>query len=538
MIMGYITKDIAVITEPEGITLSSRPNFLQFASKPANKVYLECTIKVNITPSTPGDIPTLTKIVITIPSVGDHIYYGTTNLAEVRGNIFYVSAATSDTAASLRNSLLSDTAFSLLFDISLPLIQSGDNLVNGDTLSINSKGAGIAYNANIIASGNTGNAAYTITWIASQSANNDSISGESSTVGIEVDVYAGPSVFLGADDKPLTAKKMGRRVLTLAKTYSGVPLWFELNSLFLQHARHNGQPVGSGWFDPGTLDVYRIAARRKNEAYFYTSNSKYVVASHTPPDITTRLTEYVYDASKIITGGLLTKPLTNKPRTPFVKGQREYLNFLFADNQRDVISPTEYSVQVAYEALTVSGNSLGTIYGNSITRLSLSMVNTCILNIDALLEEHPSAGIVRVYLARGTTQITEAIEYDVRPDCLHTLCAFSFINRLGGWDTFNFDAEKEGDVSPGVETYDRTLTPDYKKGVSLETIYNTSLSDTFIVRGSPVSDAIAEWLKELIAARVILDGAGNSIIIDEFTLTTTKENTNMHEPQMRYHISK
>ena len=45
--MGYVSKDIAVINEPDVVTLSTTPNFVQFASKTATKTYLEVSIKVN-----------------------------------------------------------------------------------------------------------------------------------------------------------------------------------------------------------------------------------------------------------------------------------------------------------------------------------------------------------------------------------------------------------------------------------------------------------------------------------------------------------
>lgn len=129
------------------------------------------------------------------------------------------------------------------------------------------------------------------------------------------------------------------------------------------------------------------------------------------------------------------------------------------------------------------------------------------------------------------------MEYTVNPECLHSLRQFSFINRLGGWDTFNFDAGIKDEIKPSVETYNKNLTPSFQKGDSIETVYNTTLANTFTVEGAPVTDDVAAWLKELAASRVILDNDGNYVIIEDFTLQVTETNRNMQKPTIKYRLS-
>lgn len=530
--MGFVSKDIAVITEPDIVTLSAVPNFVQFASKPASKTYLEVNIQVNVTSSTSGVIPSLTLIRITDTSGAIHTYRGTTNAEDVGGSTFYVSTDTSDTAENLRQVLLADKWFSANFEAVIPFVWDSGNPRNGAVLNIKSKGAGTDFNITIDAPNNTGNVAYTITWVNQTSRNRDSISGEASTAEIDLDIYTDPDVFLGQDDRPITPAKIGTYATTMQKTYAGSPVWFELNALFSQYGGYNRPSGTSGWFDTGTSRTYRFTAKVKaiNSFYFYQSNALYVLHGYGPASEDPDLSQYVYNESTI-------KLLTDKPRTPYIRGQREYLNFIFSDPQRGVSQPIDFTLRIAYRAYTTSDNYLGTVYGQEKARADFAVVNTCQLDIDAVLDQYPTAGIIRVALARGTALVSNDLEYTIRPECLHTLQQFSFINRLGGWDAFNFDAGIKDEIKPSVETYIKTLTPSYQKGDSIETVYNTTLANTFTIEGAPITDDVAAWLKELAAARVILDNDGNYIIIEDFTLQVTAANKNMQKPTIKYRLS-
>ena len=65
----------------------------------------------------------------------------------------------------------------------------------------------------------------------------------------------------------------------------------------------------------------------------------------------------------------------------------------------------------------------------------------------------------------------------------------------------------------------------------------TSLNNTYTIEGAPVSDDVARWLKELALSRVVLDGEGNYIIIEEFKLTIDPENRDMQIPTIKYRLS-
>lgn len=526
--MGYITKDIAVITEPSTLSLSAAPNFVQFASKPAVKTFLEVNVKVNILNSA-TDVPLKTVLILTEPSGAVHIFRGTTNAAEVSDSIFFVSSDKSDTAENLREAMLNNRWISANFEIRIAAIPVGANFTNGDTLNIKSKGTGTDFNITLAAPNNTANVAYTITWVSATSTSNDSISGEAGTVEIELDVYENPVIPLDGNDQPTTPVKLGTTGPNLQKTYAGVPLWFELNALFSQYGGFN-LPSATGWFNAGTLRAYRFAAkvRAANSFTFYQSNALYVLTGYGRPSEEIDLSTYILGAASL-------KLLTNKPRTPYVKGQKEFLNFIF---KTDLV-PTIITADICavYRAYSTSDVYMGDWFGPSIAIPEGPQVCTNVLELDTVIALYPTAGIIRVALALGGVIISNDLEYTIRPECLHDLEQVSFINRLGGWDSFNFEKLKREEIKPDSDTYNKNITPSFKKGDSVETVYKTSLENTIIIDGAPVSDAVAEWLKELAAANVVINGDGYYIITEEFTLNTSPNSKNMQVPTFKYKLS-
>lgn len=478
---------------------------------------------VNIIPD-----PSVTSVLnITEPSGITHSFRGTTKKSEVTGSIFYVSEDTSDTAENLREVMLNSRWINANFEIRIPAEWSNSGVANGDTLNIKSKGAGSDFNIVVAAPANTGNVAYTITPVNLTSVNGDSISGEDVTAEIELDIYVDAALKLGQDDRAQTPDLLGELALTMQKSYAGVPLWFELNAVFSKYGGYNTPPATVGWFDTGTAKVFRFIARKKgiNSFSFYQSSALFALNGYGYASENLDLDDYTYRDKAI-------KLLTNKPRTTYMRGQKEYLNFLAFHGEAD-----PNSIGVIYRAYTTADVYIGQLVRHSKPFSAFSTVNTCVLDIDNLLDVYPKTGIVRVALFRDGSIISNDLEYLVRPQHLHELCQFTFLNRLGGWDAFNFDSTKRDEVKPEVETFSKTLTPSFKKGDSLETVYTSAISNSITIEGAPVSNEVADWLKELAAASVVLDAEGNYIIKEDFSIPIAQSTTNMQTPIIKYRLS-
>lgn len=469
---------------------------------------------------------------ITEPSGAVHSFNGTSNPALVGGTTYFVGGDKSDTAENLRQALFADVWVVANLDIKIPFTWDETTMRNGNVLYLTSNGYGADFNIGLAAPNNTANSAYTITIINATSQNGDSISGEASTIEVSLDVYTDAPIFLGQDDAVTNTVLFGNFAVSLSKTYSGDTLWFDINAPFSKYGAFNIPPGVPGWFNTGTMRVVRFIARVAgiNNFSFYQSNALYILKGYGLASDPIDLTGYTYVTDKI-------KLLTNKPRTIYVKGQTEYLNFIFKDQDRGIVGAPDWQVKIIYRAYDTMDNFIGQSFSDPVNRSVLNMVNTATLRIDDLLTTFPNAGIVRVALARGNAIISNDLEYTIRPSALHTLNCFSFLNRLGGWDSFNFDATASEDVKVTFATYFKTVTPAHTKSEGIETVYSSDLADTITVVGAPVTDDVAEWLKELAASTVVLDAQGNYIIKTGFTATLTDGAKNMQTPTVVYRTS-
>lgn len=509
--MGYTTADIANITEPKKISLAALPNFVQFESKPGVKVFLELSLEVTGTPTVAASL-----IRVTEPNGAVHNFSGTLDPDEVAGPVFLISADPAQTAENIRRALLSLPWLKANFEINVPYEMAGGVLVNGNAVTLRSKGTGLEYNLTLTSPNNAG--AYALVIVNAASVNADSLSGEAVTAEVLLDVYTDLGLTLGEADAPTTAAALGRYVTTLTKTYAGGPVWFDVNALFSQYQKHN-VPTGSGWLDTGTVRGFRFMVKVGDGLPFYQSSALYVLNGY---DRRANLDDYVFKGGTV-------RLLTNKPRTPYVLGQREYLNFIL----EKLAAPVTLAVN--YRAYTTGGILLGTSTKHTVNTAALATVNTCILDIDQVITDYPNAGIVRVALAAGPYLVSNDLEYEIRPDCLHLLRPFTFLNSLGGWDAFNFDAGVKDEIKPTSETYSKTVTPGND---TPEAVYNVALANTFTVEGAPVRDEVATWLKELGAAKVVLDQGLNYIVKEDFTLVTSAASSNMQTPVIKYRLSK
>lgn len=524
--MGYITKDIAIIDEPKIVSLAGAPNFVTFASKPAEQTRIAVAIKVNVTPSTPNAVQA--SILRLFNSVGTvYEFRGTTNPTAVGGNVFLIADDPADTAENIREALLAQSWIDANFELRIPAKVMGTTIVNGDTLNIQGKGAGEDFRLNIVAPNNPASVAYLITWASNTSNDSDTIKGNAAAVEVELEIFEDPDTFLGADDRPIGDAQLGRRSILLQKTYTGAPVWFDVNGPF---AKYNGYnlPPSSGWFDTGTAKAFRFTAkvRAANSYGFYISSTLFAVNGFT------RLSEPV-DMGEYVVGQNVAKLLSAAPSVPYVRGQKAYINFLFSDPQRGQVLPQYSEITIAYGVYSRGGNYITTVQRQGTTGAQLHVVNSAVLEIDTVLQSYPNAGEIRVGLMQADAYITNEITFHILPECLHELRQFVFLNRWGGWEAFNFDAGQRQEVRRTSENYFKTTTPESTGGP--EHTYNVDVDESFTVEGAPVTAEVGEWLKEFAGSPAILDAQGRFILIEDFTLNISDDN--MIIPILKYRLN-
>ena len=97
------------------------------------------------------------------------------------------------------------------------------------------------------------------------------------------------------------------------------------------------------------------------------------------------------------------------------------------------------------------------------------------------------------------------LKYFVIPECLNRTNEFAFLNRLGGWDSFNFGGTWSTEFKTDVSTIYKTLLPDYKISSEIESVFKKEIEEQFVIQSDMVDYKTVEWLRELAASKVVYE---------------------------------
>lgn len=500
--MAYVIQNIANITPAAALSLSGVPNFMSLRSLSEGGSRYEARVTVQGVGS------------FTLQDTygGVRTFKGVASEADAGGLTFVVSANPIETAENVKAALLNDSFIAANYEV-FNDIDYATLTTAGVMLRAYDMGAEFNLTATQVEQ-------VTYTPVAAGTSN-DTIKGNTPTVVVSVDLFEIQMPSRLREEAP--AARLGRPLVTLNKSYNGSPVWFDLNGV-ATHKLEFTPPAALGWFNPRTLTAYRASVRAGNNSQrlAYVTDILYVLHGFGKIGETVDAARYIYTASPI-------KFLTNKPVTPYVYGQTEFVNFLLGAQL------TGKQIAVLLRAYDGAGQYLGSATQSAIPSEFLSAINTCAINFDSLLDQHPDAVRLSAALTMGGALLSEEQLYEVKPECYHDSNPFHFINRLGGWDTFNFDGVLVDDAKPVNETYERAVTPSYHKSQGVEATYAADLNNSMTIQGAPVREAVAEWLKEFVAAKVITDGEGRRILLEDFTLRE-EEGENV-APTIKYRYS-
>jgi len=587
--MGYFIDGIDIADEtisPAKVSLSGNPNYIQFESKKTTEgkpVEIELEVKGNGWKSYIAgqigqfyvDFENITTFSIIEERTGlVHKITGTDDINKVDNNTFYMGEKpvfdTSQlpipeppdwgkwhpyqTAESLKNTLKKNTFLGSKFDITLPQVKDGDEYKDGNVIYIKSKGCGKDY-------------AFTISYPNQDVFNNnffkengdplnthsnDTIGMDYDTTEIHLDLYKDTKIFLGQDDTP-NDENMGTHAITLTKSYSYTPIWFNVNIL-----ESNDIPTtfltAEDWVETGTIRDFRFTASRviagKNSSgssLFYNSPVLYSVAGYKRTLEENDLTEHVFDTKEILKNPdeiKKVKPLTNQPTFFHIKGQTQFFNFILSDANHKKTFAKDCQFGICYELLSQSGRAEAKIYKHLQARNSFYMVNTIKLDIDSLLKQYPKTGKVNVsliysYPDEEPVQISKEVTFNILPDCLHKVKDFAFLNRLGGWSSFNFSGLEQTDFKADANTIFKTQRPGFTISSEIESVYSKNITEKFSVQTMPVSRLVCDWLKELAASKKVYELSAEDkryIIVEELNIKPNSKDE-LFRVEMKYRYS-
>ena len=536
--MGYFTNtNIADVVENKKITLAHNPNFVIFKNKNSTKVPVAISLFVSTTYAGGDEYPEATEFSIVENSTGiKHTFRGTNKKENLNSNTFLLNSLQSITAENIRIAFMKDSWLKNNFEITIPFSINGTNIKNGNTIYITSKGAGEQFTFTFE---KLNSSFLTLSGNPSQSSNSDSIDGGKGKTEIELELYTDTNCFLGVKDLP-TEADFGTYTTTLSKHYFQDELWFETNNLLSKKVNYKTDFLtSSDWVDTGTYTDYRYIAKTfdgETRTPFYISNVLYVLNGYDYTLNENDLTDYVYDTLY----PTVVQPFTNAPDKNYVIGQTEYFNFILSDMQHNINISPEFNFGLTYKYYTPSGDYITTVNKQNKNRKKMYVVNTIQLNPDIETIEknfNKTVGSFTVALNKDNTPISKELKYNVVPECLNRTNEFAFLNRLGGWDSFNFGGTWSTEFKTDASTVYKTLLPDYKISSEIESVFKKEIEEQFSIKSDIVDYNTVEWLRELAASKVVYELYSlKYVIVADLNLKYNDDDDN-YQVEMKYHYS-
>jgi len=578
--MGYFSNDkIAGVDEPEKITLAHSPNFIRFFNKGNSSANVPVSLRLKIINTSfdgltedendPEKIAeNFTKVsIIGANSELNCTLRGTYERNKANITTFYIARqgdlvagtnkvltrqeALSYTAQNLKACIMQNTFLRNNYNITVPVELTNGliSLKENSEIEIVSKGYGPQYDLLINAHGSfiegfpVTNVKESYTELKSKST--DTIDAGIGNYQIELDVYTDTGLFLGESDIP-SLSPSGKYLTSLSKAYYGGSTWFDPNLLVSRKASFSADFIDArGWCNAGTISDYRFTAKRTNGIHsepFYYSEVLYIINGYDYTLQKNNISDYVFDTrlKKFI------KPLTNRPATNYISGQKQYFNFILKDTLHSLQVPYKKStIGILYKFKTQSGTFIDQTTAHLQTQEKFNIVNTVELDLDKMITQVLSKnnnntktiGRIEVFLCCDGIEVSQPIVYNIYPNSLHSLNNFAFLNRLGGWDSFNFDGINSGEFKTSAETIYETLMPGYHTYSKIESVAQKLVTEQKVVKSGPVPSDVVEWLRELSASTAVYELASKRyVIVDELVLKNNEQD-NLFQVEMKYHYS-
>lgn len=557
----FINKKVAVVNQLSKVTLVHNPHFLEFSSVSKSEG-VQKQIKISILTTELTDPDTESRIVLTESKSNiEHVFIGTYNTDKVNNSTFLIvrkgnvldnnqivdsdKTARAMTAQNLCYCFMQNSYLRNNFQIisGFETDHTG-NITNACSISIVAKGLGRKYSFT---------EEFPEVFIRKEKAVSgsvtkyDTLDYNTDAYSVMLDVYSDTGVFLGEDDA-LNEKNTGKYLTTLSKTYHEDSIWFDLNTLFSRKTGFSNRFLDSdGWVDAGTISDYRIIGKRNNgkqSDIIYSSGVLYVINGYDYTLNENNMDNYVVDIVEY--NGLRIKSLTNSPCLNRIKGQKHYFNFILKDQIHKLFitgfTLPQSHIGLLYRFFTQSSDYIGEKVCCEQKQKQFDMVNTIELGLDELIAEieastNKTVGQVEVFLCKDQIEISEPLKYTLVSSKSVTLKDFAFLNRLGGWDSFNFGNESATEFKATADTFYKTLSPRYKASDSLETVFRKNVSEQMIVKTQPIKRDVAEWLRELSTSPAVYElSTKRYVIVDDFTLKYNSKD-DLFQIEMKYHYS-
>jgi hypothetical protein len=199
-----------------------------------------------------------------------------------------------------------------------------------------------------------------------------------------------------------------------------------------------------------------------------------------------------------------------------------------------------FNFGLLYTYYTWSGSLITTSEKHLKGKNDFHVLNTCKLfpEIELIEEEfEKEVGYFTVSLVREGNPISNELRYNVISDCFNKIIEFAFLNKYGGWESYNFNGETETEFKTNRNTIYKNQLPQFTISDEIESVNDVYADETFTVKSNYINTDTVIWLKELSTSKAVYElSTKRYILIDDFNVNYSTSKSKF-QIEMKYHYS-
>ena len=265
------------------------------------------------------------------------------------------------------------------------------------------------------------------------------------------------------------------------------------------------------------------------------------------------LTDWLdFDYNLYIMGTSVNRFLTEAPRTQYLNTNQSYFLHFIATSQN---AGKSYKINVydASDNLTFAStidnpnaSFITSTYDYKYQRIAVGSYD--ISNMDATLSSTAGIGSAlngasyyTIQLFGSSSNRSEMFTFKLDQQCSkYEPVRLQWLNRLGGYDSFNFNFKSEVKTGVKRETYDQqphTFTGtswEYTKASRGTTQYHTALAKETTVNTGYLDDATSLWMEDLFTSPVVYIESNNELIAVNISGRSINKQTSLNDKLCQY----
>lgn len=261
-----------------------------------------------------------------------------------------------------------------------------------------------------------------------------------------------------------------------------------------------------------------------------------------------------FDYTDYTTGGASRKFLTDAPTTRYIDANQSLFLYVLATDADDATEVTIKSyddsgiLQTARVSNTYS-SGIATDYDSRYLRLAVGTYD--IANVDATYSTLAGINTMLNGATYYTVQLTktgsaksELVTIYIGQKCTkYTPVRLHWLNRLGGFDSYNFNYKSEETTGIDRQTYrqqPRTFTGTRWNYSSMSrglTDYSVHTSKSLTINTDFLTDSESAWMEELVTSPVVYRELNNELIAVNVTDKNIRKMTSLNDKLCQYTFS-